>query len=52
MSTGKSEIKIKTQAISELSHYQEALLKKRKRDDADQRRRIDARAKQKLDQGR
>lgn len=37
---------------TELTHTQEALLKKRKRDDMDQRRRVDARAKQKLDQGR
>jgi ribosomal protein L30/L7E len=38
------------QPAEELSHVQEALLKKRKRDDMDQRRRIDARAKQKLSQ--
>ena len=38
--------------MQELTHTQEALLKKRKRDDMDQRRRVDARAKQKLDQGR
>eukprot|EP00356_Strombidium_inclinatum_P007163 CAMPEP_0170484686 /NCGR_PEP_ID=MMETSP0208-20121228/4092_1 /TAXON_ID=197538 /ORGANISM="Strombidium inclinatum, Strain S3" /LENGTH=300 /DNA_ID=CAMNT_0010758075 /DNA_START=26 /DNA_END=928 /DNA_ORIENTATION=+ len=38
--------------MSELTHYQEALLKKRRKDDADQRRRIDARAKQKLDQAK
>lgn len=36
----------------DLNVYQESLLKKRKRDDADQRRRVDARAKQKMDQGR
>ena len=35
-----------------LTHYQEALLKKRRRDDADKAKRIDARAKQKMDQGR
>ena len=35
----------------ELTTYDEALLKKRKRDDADQLRRIDARAKIKLEQG-
>ena len=40
------------QPVEDLSHYQEALLKKRKRDDADQRRRIDARAKLKMQQGR
>ena len=50
-----SEVKnleIKSTPYGELTHYQEALLKKRKRDDADQKKRIDARAKQKLDQGR
>jgi large subunit ribosomal protein L7e len=31
--------------MQELTHTQEALLKKRKRDDMDQRRRVDARAK-------
>ena len=36
----------------ELNVYQESLLRKRRRDDADQRRRVDARAKQKMDQGR
>ena len=39
-------------ANKDLNVYQESLLKKRKRDDADQRRRVDARAKQKMDQGR
>jgi|TARA_B110000305_G_C19278573_1_gene558090 hypothetical protein len=37
--------KIKSTPISELTHYQEALLKKRRRDDIDQRKKIDARAK-------
>ncbi len=32
-------------ANKDLNDYQESLLKKRKRDDADQRRRVDARAK-------
>ena len=36
----------------ELNVYQESLLRKRKRDDVDKRRRVDARAKQKMDQGR
>jgi hypothetical protein len=38
-------IEIKSKPFEELTHYQEALLKKRKRDDADQRKRVDARAK-------
>jgi hypothetical protein len=41
--TKNLEVKIKP--FEELTHYQEALLKKRKRDDADQRKRVDARAK-------
>lgn len=47
-----SKLEIKSKPIGELTHYQEALLKKRKRDDADQRRRVDARAQQKMQQGR
>lgn len=43
---------IKQKPIEELNTYQESLLRKRKKDDADQRRRIDARAKQKLQQAR
>jgi len=45
-------MEIKSVPVSELNKYQESLLKKRKRDDFDQKRRNDARAKQKLDQGR
>jgi len=45
-------MEIKSTPVSELNKYQESLLKKRKRDDFDQKRRNDARAKQKLDQGR
>jgi 60S ribosomal protein uL30 len=39
---------IKQKPIEELNHYQESLLRKRKKDDADHRRRVDARAKQKM----
>jgi hypothetical protein len=42
-------MEIKSTPVSELNKYQESLLKKRKRDDFDQKRRNDARAKQKLD---
>ena len=43
---------IKQKPIEELSTYQESLLRKRKKDDADHRRRVDARAKQKMNQVR
>ena len=43
---------IKQKPIEELNQYQESLLKKRKRDDVDHRRRVDARAKQKMNQVR
>ena len=35
-----------------LNQYQESLLRKRKRDDVDQMRRLDAKVKQKMKQGR
>lgn len=43
---------IKQKPIEELNQYQESLLRKRKKDDADHRRRVDARAKQKMNQVR
>jgi len=36
---------IKTKSIEDLTHYQESLLKKRRKDDADKRKRVDAKAK-------
>ena len=51
MSETKS-IVIKTKPIEELTHYQESLLKKRRKDDADHRRRVDNRAQQKMAQAR
>lgn len=43
---------IKHKSIDELNTYQESLLRKRRKDDADHRRRVDARAKQKMNQVR
>ena len=45
-------MEIKSVAVEDLTHHQENLLKKRRRDDVDQRKRIDARAKAKFDSGR
>ena len=45
-------MEIKSVPIEDLTTHQENLLKKRRRDDIDQRKRIDARAKAKLDSGR
>jgi len=50
MSEAKAQaLTIKSKPIEELTHVQESLLKKRRKDDADHRKRVDARAKQKLD---
>ena len=45
-------MEIKSVPVEELTTHQENLLKKRRRDDIDQRKRIDARAKAKFDSGR
>ena len=52
MSEVEKTLEIKQKPYEELTHYQESLLKKRKADDADKRRRLNARAQQKLDLGR
>jgi len=41
---------IKSKNIEDLTHYQESLLKKRRKDDADHRRRVDTKARMKLNQ--
>jgi len=52
MSEVKATPVIKSKNIEDLTQYQESLLRKRRKDDADKRDRVDARAKQKLNQGR
>jgi hypothetical protein len=42
--TEEKKLEVKSKPYSELTHYQESLLKKRKADDADKKRRLNARA--------